>query len=75
MAVEAEASRDAKAKVIAAIGEQKASLSLKQAADVIKSSPVAIQLRYLQTLSSISTEKNKTIIFPVPIELIKSLMK
>jgi erythrocyte band 7 integral membrane protein len=75
MAVEAEAARDAKAKVIAAIGEQKASFSLKQAADVIKSSPVAIQLRYLQTLSSISTENNKTIIFPVPIELIKSLMK
>lgn len=75
MAVEAEAARDAKAKVIAAIGEKKASFSLKQAADVIKSSPVAIQLRYLQTLSSISTEKNKTIIFPVPIELIKSLMK
>jgi erythrocyte band 7 integral membrane protein len=75
MAVEAEAARDAKAKVIAAIGEKKASFSLKQAADVFKSSPVAIQLRYLQTLSSISTEKNKTIIFPVPIELIKSLMK
>ena len=69
MATEAEATRDARAKVIAADGEQKASLSLKEAADVINSSPVALQLRYLQTLTTIAAEKNSTIIFPIPIEL------
>jgi len=71
MATEAEATREARAKVIAADGEQKASLSLKQAADVINSSPVALQLRYLQTLTTISAEKNSTIIFPVPIEMLR----
>jgi erythrocyte band 7 integral membrane protein len=68
MAAEAEATREARAKVIAAEGEQKASIALAQAADVINQSPVAIQLRYLQTLTTISAEKNSTIIFPVPIE-------
>jgi erythrocyte band 7 integral membrane protein len=57
MATEAEASRTARAKVIAAEGEQKASVALKQAADVIATSPVALQLRYLQTLTNISAEK------------------
>jgi len=66
MAAEAEASREARAKVIAAEGEQKASRQLKEAADVIAQSPVALQLRYLQTLTQISAEKNSTIIFPVP---------
>jgi len=66
MATEAEASREARAKVIAAEGEQKASRQLKEAADVIAQSPVALQLRYLQTLTQISAEKNSTIIFPVP---------
>uniref|UniRef100_A0A0K0D3I9 PHB domain-containing protein n=1 Tax=Angiostrongylus cantonensis TaxID=6313 RepID=A0A0K0D3I9_ANGCA len=69
MAAEAEATREAGAKVIAAEGEQKASQALRQAAEVIASSPCAIQLRYLQTLNSISAEKNSTIIFPFPIEL------
>ncbi|CAF0984565.1 unnamed protein product [Adineta ricciae] len=69
MAAEAEASREARAKVIAAEGEQKASRQLKEAADVIASSPIALQLRYLQTLTQISAEKNSTIIFPIPIEL------
>jgi len=59
MAAEAEASREARAKVIAAEGEQKASVALKDAADVINSSPVALQLRYLQTLTQISAEKKK----------------
>ena len=68
MASEAEATREAKAKVIASEGEQKASYALKEAADIINQSPTAIQLRYLQTLSDISTDKNSTIIFPVPIE-------
>ncbi|CAF3545229.1 unnamed protein product [Adineta steineri] len=70
MAAEAEASREARAKVIAAEGEQKASRQLKEAADVIAQSPIALQLRYLQTLTQISAEKNSTIIFPVPIELL-----
>jgi erythrocyte band 7 integral membrane protein len=75
MATEAEATRDARAKVIAADGEQKASLSLKEAADVINSSPVALQLRYLQTLTTIAAEKNSTIIFPIPIELLRQYAK
>ncbi len=66
MAAEAEASREARAKVIAAEGEQKASRQLKEAADVIAESPIALQLRYLQTLTQISAEKNSTIIFPIP---------
>ena len=66
MAAEAEASREARAKVIAAEGEQKASRQLKEAADVIASSPIALQLRYLQTLTQISAEKNSTIVFPIP---------
>jgi erythrocyte band 7 integral membrane protein len=66
MAAEAEASREARAKVIAAEGEQRASRQLKEAADVIAESPIALQLRYLQTLTQISAEKNSTIIFPVP---------
>merc|ERR1712038_1580099 len=70
MAAEAEAAREARAKVIAAEGEQKASHSLKEAAMVIAESPSALQLRYLQTLTSISAEKNSTIIFPIPIDVI-----
>lgn len=73
MATEAESTREARAKVIAAEGEQKASLALKNAADIISQSPVSLQLRYLQTLTQISAEKNSTIIFPIPIELLKSL--
>lgn len=74
MAAEAEAAREARAKVIAAEGEQKASRALKEAADVITESPAAIQLRYLQTLNTISAEKNSTIIFPLPIDLLKSFV-
>ena len=65
MATEAEAQREARAKVVAAEGEQKASVALKAAADVIAQSPTALQLRYLQTLTHIAAEKNSTIIFPV----------
>ena len=75
MATEAEATREARAKVVAAEGEQKASLALKQAADVINQSPIALQLRYLQTLTSISAEKNSTIIFPIPMEMLRSFGK
>merc|ERR1712087_826578 len=69
MAAEAEAAREARAKVIAAEGEQKASFALREASEVISESPAALQLRYLQTLSTISSEKNSTIVFPIPIEL------
>uniref|UniRef100_A0A8W8KUW3 Band 7 domain-containing protein n=1 Tax=Magallana gigas TaxID=29159 RepID=A0A8W8KUW3_MAGGI len=75
MAAEAEAAREARAKVVAAEGEQKASRALKEAADVIAESPAALQLRYLQTLNSISAEKNSTIIFPLPINMLSSIMK
>ena len=75
MAAEAEATREARAKVIAAEGEQKASRALKEASDIISESPAALQLRYLQTLSNISAEKNSTIIFPLPIELLGMMKK
>lgn len=70
MAAEAEATRDARAKVIASEGEHKSSRALKEAADILSTSPAALQLRYLQTLTTISTEKNSTIIFPLPMELL-----
>merc|ERR1719205_169838 len=73
MAAEAEAAREARAKVIAAEGEHKASRALKHAAEVITGSPAALQLRYLQTLNSISAENNSTIIFPVPMNIISQL--
>ncbi|VDD82094.1 unnamed protein product [Mesocestoides corti] len=75
MAAEAEAAREARAKVIAARGEQKASQALKEAADVLNESPFAIQLRYLQTLSTISAEKNSTIIFPLPVDLVTQFIR
>ena len=74
MAAEAEAAREARAKVIAAEGEHKASRALRQAAEVIVDSPAALQLRYLQTLNSISAENNSTIVFPVPIDIMSSFM-
>ena len=73
MATEAEAAREARAKVVAAEGEQKASVALKQAADTINQSPIALQLRYLQTLTHIAAEKNSTIVFPIPLEMMRSL--
>ena len=76
MAAEAEAAREARAKVIAAEGEKSASVALKAASDTIAGNHAAMQLRYLQTLSSISCEKNSTIIFPVPIgESVNYLLK
>lgn len=61
--------------VIAAEGEQKAALALKEASDIINESSSALQLRYLQTLNQISAEKNSTIIFPMPIDLLKAFVK
>ncbi|XP_037032786.1 band 7 protein AGAP004871 isoform X2 [Bradysia coprophila] len=75
MAAEAEAAREARAKVIAAEGEQKASRALREASEVIGDSPAALQLRYLQTLNTISAEKNSTIVFPLPIDMITYFMK
>ncbi|XP_067946695.1 band 7 protein AGAP004871-like isoform X2 [Watersipora subatra] len=75
MAAEAEASREAKAKVIAAEGEQRASKALKEAADVMSTSGTALQLRYLQTLSNVAAEKNSTIIFPIPIDMMSTFAK
>merc|ERR1712018_873040 len=74
-AMAAEAERDARAKVIAAEGEQKASRSLKEASDILSDSPASLQLRYLQTLTNISAEKNSTIIFPLPMDLLQNMMK
>ncbi|GAA6084191.1 stomatin-like, partial [Tachysurus ichikawai] len=73
MAAEAEATREARAKVIAAEGEMNASRALKEASLVIAESPSALQLRYLQTLNNIAAEKNSTIIFPLPIDLMGRL--
>ncbi|XP_031632750.1 band 7 protein AGAP004871-like [Contarinia nasturtii] len=74
MAAEAEASREARAKVIAAEGEMKASIALQEASEVICKSPAALQLRYLQTLHSIAAEKNSTIIFPLPMEIMRGFV-
>jgi len=75
MAAEAEATREARAKVIAAEGEMTASRSLKEAADVMSETPSAMQLRYLQTLNTISAEKNSTIIFPIPVDFMSTLFQ
>lgn len=75
MAAEAEASREARAKVLAAEGEHNASKALKEAADIIHTSPAALQLRYLQTLNQIASEKNSTIVFPLPVDFLSSFMK
>lgn len=74
MAAEAEATREAKAKVIAAKGEENASQALTAAADIIAKSPGALQLRYLQTLNTISSEKNSTIIFPLPMDFMTAFV-
>ena len=91
MAAEAEAAREARAKVIAAEGEHKASRALKHAAEVIGESPAALQvgrqdcnripspyccqLRYLQTLASISAEHNSTLVFPVPVDVVAPFLQ
>ncbi len=75
IAKQAEAERERRAKVIHAEGELQASEKLAQAAKVLAVEPTALQLRYLQTLAEIASEKNSTIIFPVPIDLIKMFME
>jgi regulator of protease activity HflC (stomatin/prohibitin superfamily) len=75
MARQAEAERERRAKVIAAEGEHQAAEKLGQAADIIARSPGALQLRYLQTLVEISTEKTSTIMFPLPIDLFRPFLE
>jgi regulator of protease activity HflC (stomatin/prohibitin superfamily) len=74
IARQAEAERERRAKVIHAEGELQASEKLLQAAEVLSRNPQAMQLRYLQTLTEIAGEKNSTIVFPVPMDLIKHLL-
>jgi regulator of protease activity HflC (stomatin/prohibitin superfamily) len=73
MAKQAEAEREKRAKVLLAQGEFLAAQTLADAARLISTEPAAIQLRYLQTLTEIATEKNSTIIFPLPIDLVEPL--
>jgi regulator of protease activity HflC (stomatin/prohibitin superfamily) len=75
MARQAEAEREKRAKIIHAEGEFQASKQLAAAAEVISANSTTLQLRYLQTLTEIAAEKNSTIVFPLPIELIAGLMK
>lgn len=72
MARQAEAERERRAKVIAATGELQASVELGEAADKLTASPGALQLRTLQTLAEIATEKNSTLVFPIPVELLEA---
>ena len=74
MARQAEAEREKRAKIIHAEGEFQASQQLAEAAEVINRNPVTIQLRYLQTLTEIGAEKNTTVVFPLPIDLVQAFM-
>ena len=71
MAKQAEAERERRAKVIAAEGELQAAVKLSEAGELISKNPVTLQLRYLQTLQDIATEKNSTIVFPIPMEMLR----
>jgi regulator of protease activity HflC (stomatin/prohibitin superfamily) len=75
IARQAEAEREKRAKIIHAEGEFQAAEKLTQAANVISTNPTALQLRFLQTLAEIATEKNSTTIFPVPIDIISPFLK
>ncbi len=75
MAKQAEAERERRAKVIHAEGEFQASQKLSDAAEIISKHPVALQLRFLQTLTEVASEKNSTTIFPVPIDLLTPFLK
>ncbi len=74
MARQAEAERERRSKIINADGESQAATKLTEAAQLIESHPIALQLRFLQTLSDIATEKNSTIVFPVPIDILQAFM-
>ena len=75
MARQAEAERERRAKVINAEGEHQAANRLAQAAEIISEHPMALQLRYLQTLREVSAENNSTTLFPIPIDLFKPFLK
>jgi len=74
MARQAEAEREKRAKIIHAEGEYQAAERLAAAADEISKNPITIQLRYLQTVNEISSERNSTVIFPLPMDLVKPLL-
>ncbi|MFH2036095.1 MAG: slipin family protein [Candidatus Zixiibacteriota bacterium] len=75
IARQAEAERERRSKVIHAEGEFQASIKLSEAADVISKSPIALQLRYMQTLTEISVNKGSTIVFPLPLDLLKPFFR
>jgi regulator of protease activity HflC (stomatin/prohibitin superfamily) len=75
MAKQAEAEREKRAKIVHAEGEASAAQRLADAANIMSANPVSVQLRYLQTLTEISVEKNSTIIFPVPVDLFEGIME
>jgi hypothetical protein len=75
MAKQAEAERERRAKVINAEGEYQAAARLAEAAAIIADHPIALQLRYLQTLKEVAAENNSTTLFPIPIDLFKPFMK
>jgi regulator of protease activity HflC (stomatin/prohibitin superfamily) len=75
MARQAEAEREKRAKIIHAEGELQAATALAKAAEEIGANPVTLQLRYLQTLTEIASEKNSTLIFPLPIDLLKPFLR
>ncbi len=75
MAAQAEAERDRRAKVVHAEGEYQAAQKLADAAQIIGTQPAALQLRYLQALSAIATEKTNTILFPIPIDIMTSFLR
>jgi regulator of protease activity HflC (stomatin/prohibitin superfamily) len=75
IARQAEAERERRAKVIHAEGELQASEKLLQAANVLMQNPSSLQLRYLQTLTEIASEQNSTVVFPIPIELMRGFLQ
>lgn len=75
MAAQAEAERERRAKVIHADGELQAATKLAQAANIISREPASLQLRYLQTLTEIASERNSTVIFPIPIDIVRMFME
>jgi regulator of protease activity HflC (stomatin/prohibitin superfamily) len=75
MAKQAEAERERRAKIIAATGELQASKELSEAADRLAASPGAMQLRTLQTLAEVATERNSTLIFPIPVEMLSMFQR
>ena len=75
MARQAEAERERRSKIIAAEGEYQASTRLAEAADIMSRHPISLQLRFLQTLAEVATENNSTIVFPVPIDILRPFME